>query len=160
MIWQSISLMTVIDILILGIVGYAAAEFLRGRGRRSAHSSEIGSLAILGGLLLVALFYLADLLAMHAVPSFMPRAEAMAIMRELHLNGSWVVALFGIGAICLGFTSVNRATAALVGDLEAQERDLGGELAERKRIEQSLRESEARLMRAQEIARIGTFVWD
>ncbi len=32
MIWQSIPLMTVIDILILGVVGYAAVEFLRGRG--------------------------------------------------------------------------------------------------------------------------------
>ncbi len=101
MIWQSTSLMTVIDILILGIVGYAAAGFLRGRGAGPAHSSEIGSFAILGGLLVVALFYLADLLAMHAVPSFMPRAEAIAIMRELHLNGSWLVVLLGIGTICL-----------------------------------------------------------
>jgi PAS domain S-box-containing protein len=144
MIWQSIFLMTVIDILILAIVSYAAAGFLRGRGRRPAHSSEIGSLAILGGLLLVALFYLADLLAMHAVPSFMPRAEAMNIMRELHLNGSWLVVLLGIGTICLGFISVNRATAALVGDLEARERDLGRELSEHKRAEDALRESEAR----------------
>ncbi len=131
MIWQSIPLMTAIDILILGIVGYAAAGFLRGRGRRPAQSSEIGSFAIFGGLLLVALFYLADLLAMHAVPSFMPKAEAMNVMRELHLNGSWLVALLGIGTICFGFTSVNRTTAALVGYLEARERDLGGELAER-----------------------------
>jgi PAS domain S-box-containing protein len=144
MIWQSISLMTVIDILILGIVGYAAAGFLRDRGRWPAHCSEIGSFAILGGLMLVALFYLADLLAMHAVPSFMPKAEAMNVMRELHLNGSWLVVLLGIGTICLGFTSVNRATAALVGDLEARERDLGRELAEHKRAEDALRESEAR----------------
>ncbi len=141
MIWQSTTLMTVIDIVILGIVGYAAAGFLKGRGPGPAHRSDIGSFAILGGLLVVALFYLTDLLAMHAAPSFMSRAEAMAIMRELHLNGSWVVALLGIGAICFGFTSVNRATAALVGDLEERERDLGLELAERKRIERSLRES-------------------
>ena len=123
MIWQSIFSMTVVDILILGIVGYAAAGFLRDR-RRPARSSKSGSFAILGGLLLVALFYLADLLAMHAVPSFMPRAEAMTIMRELHLNGSWLVALLGIGTICFGFISVNRATTALVGDLETREVDL------------------------------------
>ena len=107
MIWQSIPLMTAIDILILGIVGYAAAEFLR-HGRRPARGSEFGFLAIFGGLLLVALFYLADLLAMHAVPNFMPRAEAMNIMRDLHLNGSWPVVLLGIGSICFGFTSVKR----------------------------------------------------
>ena len=55
MIWQSIPLMTAIDILILGIVGYAAAEFLR-HGRRPARGSEFGFLAIFGGLLLVAPF--------------------------------------------------------------------------------------------------------
>ncbi len=136
MIWQSISLMTVIDILILGVVGYAAAVFLRSRGRRPGRGSESGSLAIFGGLSLVAVFYLTDLLVMHAFPRFMPRAEAMAIMRDLHLNGSWLVALLGIGTICFGFTSVNRATTVLVDGLGARERDLGRELAERKRAEQ------------------------
>jgi PAS domain S-box-containing protein len=134
--------MTSIDILILSVVGYAAVVFLRGH-RRPGRGTESGFVAILGGLLLVALFYLADLLVMHAFPSFMPRAEAMSIMRELHLNGSWLVALLGIGTICFGFASVNRATTALVGDLEARERDLGREIAERKQIEQNLRESEA-----------------
>ncbi|MCH8154561.1 MAG: PAS domain S-box protein, partial [Proteobacteria bacterium] len=153
MIWQSIFLMTVVDVLILGIVGYSAAVFLMSQKRQAARGSQIGFFAIFGGLSLVALFYLADLLVMHAVPRFMPRAEAMAIMRELHLNGSWLVALLGIGTICFGFTSVNRATAALVGDLEARERDLDGELTERKRIEQSLRESEARF---EDFARLGS----
>ena len=157
MIWQSIFLMTVIDILILGIVGYAAAGFVRDRPR-SERRSESGSLAIIGGLALVALFYLSDLLVMHVAPNFLPRAEAMAIMRELHLNGSWLVVLLGIGTICLGFTSVNRATIALVGDLEARERDLGGELAERKRVELNLRESEARF---EDFARLGSdWLWE
>jgi len=141
MIWQSIFLMTVVDILILGIVGYSAAVFLMSQRRQAARSSQRGFFAIFGGLSLVALFYLADLLAMHAVPSFMPRAEAMAIMRELHLNGSWLVALLGIGTLCFGFASVTRATAALVGDLDARERALDRELAERKQTEQALRES-------------------
>ncbi len=141
MIWQSISLMTVIDILILGVVGYAAAGFLRGRGRRPARSSPFGFFAIFGGLSLVALFYLADLLVMHAVPRFVPGADAMAIMREFHLNGSWLVALLGIGTICFGFTAVNRATTVLIGDLDARERDLERDLAKRKQTEQALRES-------------------
>ena len=119
MIWQSISLMTTIDILILGVVGYAAAVFLKDH-RRPGRSSEIGSFAIFGGLLLVGLFYLADLLVMHAVPNFMPMADAMAIMRDLHLNGSWLVVMFGIGTICLGFTSVNRATVSLIEGLETR----------------------------------------
>ncbi len=57
--WQSISLMTAIDILVLGVVGYAASAFLRGR-RRPTRSSESGFLAILAGFSLVALFYLVD----------------------------------------------------------------------------------------------------
>jgi PAS domain S-box-containing protein len=149
--------MTVFDILILGIVGYAAAVFLRDRQARE-RSSESGFLAILGGLSLVGLFYVADLLVMHAFPRVMPGAEAMNIMRELYLDGSRLVVLLGIGTICLGFTSVNRATTALVGDLEARERELGGELAERKRIEQSLREGKARF---EDFARLGSdWLWE
>ena len=109
MIWQSIFSMTVVDILILGVVGYTAAVFLKGRGQRPALSSESGFLAILGGLSLVALFYLADLLVMHAFPRFMPRADAMAIMRELHLNGSWLIALLGIGNHGRGRPACHRA---------------------------------------------------
>ncbi len=108
MIWQSIFLMTVVDVLILGIVGYSAGVFLVSRGRQAARGSQRGFFAIFGGLSLVALFYLADLLVMHAVPSFMPRAEAMNIMRNLHLNGNWLVTLLGIGSICFGFISLNR----------------------------------------------------
>lgn len=143
MISQSTFLMTVFDILILGVVGYAAVVFLRDRGR-PGRSSEIGLYTILGGLSLVALFYLADLLVMHAFSSFMPRAEAMTIMRELHLNGSWLVALLGIGTICIGFIWVNRATATLLDGITARERHLGQELAERKRAEEALKESEER----------------
>ena len=144
MIWKSIFLMTVIDILILGVVGYTAVGFLRNRPQL-VRSSEIGFLAILGGLSLVALFYLTDLLVMHVFPSFMPRAEVMATMRELHLNGSWLVALLGTGAICIGFTSINRGTAGLLGDLEEREGSLVRELAERKRVEEALRDSRDRL---------------
>jgi hypothetical protein len=109
--------------------------FLVSRRWQAARSSQRSFFAIFGGLSLVALFYLADLLVMHAFPSFMPKAEAMNLMRNLHLNGSWLVTFLAIGSICFGFISLNRGTAALVGDLEARERDLGGELAERKRIE-------------------------
>ena len=143
MIWQSIYLMTVIDILILVVVGYTAAVFLKGR-RLLAHGSRRGSLVILSGLLLVALFYLADLLVMHAFPRFMSRAEVMAIMRDLHLNHRWLVALFGIGAICFGYALVNRQMVALIGGLEERERGRGRELAERKQIEKALRKSEQR----------------
>ena len=146
MIWQSISLMTVFDILILGVVGYAAAVFHRNR-QRLVRSSEIGFLAILIGLSLVALFYLTDLLVMHAFPRFMPRADAMTIMQEMHLNGNWLFALVATGTICFGFTSVNRGMVALVGDLVARERNLGQELAERKRAEKEFRKLNEELER-------------
>ncbi len=113
MIWQSVPVMTIFDILILGVVGYAALGFLRDRRRRT-RGPEAGSLAILAGLSLVALFYLTDLLVMHAFPAFLPRAEAMAIMREPHLNGSWLVALLGIGIISFGFNAVRRVHKPLI----------------------------------------------
>ncbi len=152
MVLQSVSLMTAIDILILGVVGYAATDFLKRRGRRAGVGIESGSLAIIAGLLLVALLYLADLVIMHVFPSFMPRAEAMALMIELYLNSNWVIALFGIGSICFGFTTVDRRTVTLIHGLEARDRDLSRELAERKRVEEALEE-------AQRIARIGNWRW-
>ena len=64
--------MTVIDILILGVVGYVASRFFMGR-RRLKRSSENGFIAIIGGLSLIALFYLVDLLVMHGGQIFCSR---------------------------------------------------------------------------------------
>ena len=84
--------MTVIDLLILVVVGYALVNFTKTRRRIGTTKSRYGFVAIVAGLSLVALFYAIDLLTMHALPLFMPMAKAMAVMRDLHPFNRSIVA--------------------------------------------------------------------
>lgn len=95
--------MTAIDLSVIGIsVWFALAV------RRSAApgSISLGACGVWAGIGLIALFYVADLLAMHALPSFLEGARALAIREALHLNVRWAVtlaalALFAFGSIRL-----------------------------------------------------------
>jgi hypothetical protein len=69
MIWNSVPLMTAIDLLIIAVTLYGiwrCRPFIRGR-RPSA--SRIGVWLVASGLLVVCLFYAADLISMHALPA-------------------------------------------------------------------------------------------
>ena len=67
----------------------------------------------MGGILVVALFYLADLLSMHVLPTFVPMAEAMTVMGNLQRNFSWIASLFAILVISVGFTELKRTQEEL-----------------------------------------------
>ncbi len=65
MIWNSAVIMTVTDIAIIGTVGYAL-KFLFTRWRRANDAAlRTGSLAIIGGLGVVASFHVIDLIVRH-----------------------------------------------------------------------------------------------
>src|SRR5215471_18516924 len=67
MIWNSVPLMTAIDLVIIAVTLYViwrCRPFIRGR-RSSA--SRIGVWLVASGLLVVCLFYAADLISMHAL---------------------------------------------------------------------------------------------
>lgn len=84
MIWQSIAAMTGFDLAVVSIVSYAAVYFMRVRERLLRTTTRFGLWAIGFGLLLIAFFFVLDLATMHLLPLFMPRAEALGFMRELH----------------------------------------------------------------------------
>ena len=109
MIWTSVPLMTVFDVLIVGIVCYSLAVLLRRRTQLSQPEATMGSIAIVSGLTLIALLYFADLLAMHALPWMTTPARAMELMRDLHLDYSWFIALLGVGSITFGFAALDNA---------------------------------------------------
>ena len=67
----------------------------------------------MGGIVAVGLFFLADLASMHVLPVFMPAAEAMAVMGSLHRNLSWLVALFAIVVVSVGFMELKRTQEEL-----------------------------------------------
>ncbi len=159
-IWNSIWLMTISDLLILGVVGYTFLNFYQQTAILTGWRMGSGFLAIGFGLSVLALPYLADLLTMHAFPLVMSGSQSMATMERLYLDARWIIALIGLGAISLGFKYAHHSLSSLVDNLNASKTQLLRELSLRRESEAALRESESRLANAASIARLGYWVWD
>ena len=108
MIWNSVALMTAIDLLIVIAVAYSFRAFLVHRRALAAANAHIGLMVIGVGLLLMAGFYISDLVAMHVLPLFVATSVAMDVMADLHLNYRWIVTLVGVGPVALGAVAVTR----------------------------------------------------
>ena len=138
MIWDSITLMTVIDVLIIGAAGYSFWVFLNHRRKFPGATTSLGFSALVLGLSSIALFYLFDLATMHVLPLFMPMSKAMAVMEDLHHNYPWTLTLVAVVAITTGFGAIGNGVFT---------------------ITDKLGKSEARLLNAQRIARLGNWEW-
>ncbi len=159
MIWNSVIIMTVVDLLIVGIAGSGLVFFLRVRKRDAKRQTIRGFGAIILGLMVFGGFFFADLLIMHVLPLFVPRARAMAIMTEMHLNLHWPMLLAGIGLTGFGLVAALRQIIVLVDRFDALEIRTSHELKRREEAEGTLRESEARLKRALRQAKLGYWRW-
>lgn len=135
---QSVWMMTVFDLLILGIVGYSFVVFLRAKKHDLTRQTRYGFAVINLGLSVVGLFYLADLATMYLLPLFVPERAAMAIMHDLHLHVSWYAVLLGVGSVSLGHAAANRGVFSLIVKLEESERALKGQLAVSRETEEAL----------------------
>src|SRR5262245_32526238 len=105
MIWNSVPFMTAIDLVSIAVTLYGIGRcrpFFRGR-RSSA--SRIGVWLVASGLLVVCLFYAADLISMHALPAITSEQEAMALMDALHRQLAWMVVMFAVVNISTGIVS-------------------------------------------------------
>jgi PAS domain S-box-containing protein len=102
MIWQSIILMTIIDALIIVGTLLAILQFKKNFATLKELRATKSVIAMLVGLIVIALFYTADLVTMFVFPLFMPMMKAMTIMKDLHLNLKWIVSLVGVGFIVGG----------------------------------------------------------
>ena len=113
MIWNSIPLMTAIDLLIIAVTIYAIwCCLLMGPSKRPS-APQVGLRLIAAGMLLVCVFYSADLVSMYVLPDITSTQEAMAFMGTLHRNLSWLVVLFAMIAISSGFTELRRTQIEL-----------------------------------------------
>lgn len=160
MIWQSVSAMTVIDLLIVGGAIYCLWVFRKFGRRLSRRKSKTGSVLLLAGIFIISIFYVGDLFTMHALPLVIPHAEAMAAMAELHLNYAWITALTGISFIVAGSVWFNSSTFRILEDLARSEKKLRSELDARLREQTALGISTANLANAQRIARVGSWDWN
>ena len=113
MIWNSISLMTAIDLLIIAVTIYTIWRCrLIGPSKRSS-TPQIGIRLITLGLVAVCLFYFADLASMYVLPAVTSMEEATAAMDTIHRNVSWLVVLFAMIAISAGFIELRRTQIEL-----------------------------------------------
>jgi adenylate cyclase len=113
MIWNSVPLMTAIDLLIIAVTIYAIWRCrLIGPSKRPS-APKIGLRWIALGLLVVCLFYFADLVSMLVLPVLTSMQEATTLMGTLHRNLSWLVVLFAMIAISRGFIELRRAQIEL-----------------------------------------------
>jgi class 3 adenylate cyclase len=109
MIWNSIPFMTAIDLMIIAMTIYA---IWRCPSKRPS-APQIGLRLIALGLLVVCMFYFADLMSMYVFPVVMPAEDAMVFMGTLHRNLSWLVVLFAMIVISLGFIELRRTQIEL-----------------------------------------------
>ena len=130
MIWNSVTLMTFIDLTV--IIGGVCITALIYRYRAVFQSSKSSGhlLLIAVGALIIAIFYLADLFTMWALPRWIGEKKAMSLMASLHLNISWIAISLGFGAITVGLILTIRAFARLIGELELKEQQLIGRISE------------------------------
>jgi adenylate cyclase len=113
MIWNSIPLMTAIDLLIIAVTTYAIWRCrLIGPSKRPS-APKIGLRWIASGLLVVCLFYFADLASMYVLPAVTSMQEAVESMGALHRNLSWLVVLFAMIAVSTGFIELRRTQIEL-----------------------------------------------
>jgi PAS domain S-box-containing protein len=102
MISDSIPLMTVIDLLIVAVTGYGMWRCRLISPGTPFKKTRNGLLLINLGLLVVALFYVADLATMYVLPIVTSMDKAMEAMEALHRNINWLVILIAAIAISIG----------------------------------------------------------
>ncbi len=128
MIWNSIPLMTAIDLLIIAVTIYAIWRCrLIGPSKRPS-APQIGLRLIVLGLVGICLFYFVDLLSMYVSPAVMSGQAATAFMDTLHQNVSWFAVLFAMVAISSGFIELRRTQIELAEKSELLA-DLSSKLA-------------------------------
>jgi hypothetical protein len=138
MIWQSTMAMTIIDLLLIVIACFALWSLYALRASRSKTDSGPGSIMIVSGVAFFGALYSFDLFAMYGLPSIMSPEIAMAVMKELHLEFSWIVSLAGIGLIVTGHLLNNKKLTSLIGRLESIQNDLIEENKQRGKNQEEL----------------------
>src|SRR5260370_1313820 len=88
MIWNSIPLMTAIDLVIIAVTIYAIWRCLLIGPSKRPSAPPMGLWLIALELLVVCLFYFADLLSMHVLPAVTSMQVAAGFMVALNRNQS------------------------------------------------------------------------
>ncbi len=108
MIWHSIFLMTMIDLLVILLTFLALWDFYRNRQSLQKMRVFSGLALVVGGLITIASLYFIDLLSMYFFPWIMSTEKAMQFMEDLHLNYNWIITTSGITLLVISVLFLNR----------------------------------------------------
>ena len=106
LIWQSVTLMTSFDIAAIAFCGLVVWRYHQ--TRRAMHGAYSVGWYFVIGVSIFGLFYAFDLLIMHILPPIIGADAAMAWMRVLHQEWSWVANVIALGLIAFGFHTLRR----------------------------------------------------
>jgi diguanylate cyclase (GGDEF)-like protein len=108
MIWESVLIMTIIDLIIIFLTFFALWNFYKNRQILRHLKVFSGIALVLFGLVLITAFYFADIFTMHILPEFMSMNRAMHTMKTLHLNYYWIISTLGVGVIVISLVYLNK----------------------------------------------------
>jgi len=122
MIWNSVTIMTVTDIAIIGTVGYALKFLFTSWRRTNDAALRTGFFAIIAGLGVIASFHAIDLIVRHLLPAVL-ESEAQ-LGADLLLATYWLITLTCVGSIVFGLTRLGRTIFTRFEELALSERRL------------------------------------
>ena len=131
MIWNSMFIMTVIDLVIMMFAVLSLRMIIKYRIELKRLGSLLPMSFLILAVSLLGLFYSVDLFIMWGMPFFVEKSVAMGYMRDLHLNWSWMSNL--IVAICIftGFIQIIHKLLIQTQSLGERNRNLDEELSKR-----------------------------
>jgi PAS domain S-box-containing protein len=145
MIFMSVPMMTILDVAIVSCVIYACLIVIRARDLSAELRLTRPLIAIVGGLVILASFFLADLFIMHVLNRLTSHAFAMAFMADFFLQWSWVAVLAATvsitGGLLFGLKALPRVRLML-HSMSLANSALEREHAERIKSENDLRTAE------------------
>ena len=118
MIWNSVYIMTVIDLIIILITIFALWNVYKNRELLKLLNLFSGMTLTWCGLVIIASFYFADIIIMHLLPIFIPDNEAVAVMRTLQLGFNWIVSTIGVSLIVLSIVYFNKVLFPKIMSME------------------------------------------
>ncbi len=120
MIWNSVTAMTLIDMVIISLTLLAIRNIYMTRKLLKQLDLLSGSLLMMCGLVLIAMFYVADISVMHILPTFVSMDYAVSIMTRLHLSYNWIASAVGISFIIISILYFNRILYPKIRTLETE----------------------------------------
>jgi diguanylate cyclase (GGDEF)-like protein len=120
MIFESIFLMTIIDIIIISFTGLAFWNFYRNRETLRHLKVFPGVALVLIGLIVISSFYIMDIVSMYLLPWFLSRGRVYEIMKSLHFNFSGLLSTLGVAIIVVSLLYLNRSLFPRIIRLEEE----------------------------------------